>query len=121
MLASLESDLYAFLSLSEGLPAGTSASGKVVHGTAFISTQSLEYWSRIHEDQLFQDLVVIPCNSVYGSSNSGINAEVGNDISSMHSKPVVKDCPAASMRDTSVRATVLVQPLAVAITMRVDA
>ena len=92
---SVENDLLAILSSEE-----TSTSVEDVSGTAFVSTQSLEDWSRIKEHQLFQGLVFVPCNSVHGCSNfSGDTFNTG---------------------DSDGATSALTQPLAVAITMKVD-
>ncbi|KIW71981.1 hypothetical protein PV04_00206 [Phialophora macrospora] len=109
-------DLLAFLSSDQGASKAEVPLAEVVHGTAFVSTQGLGQWSRLCENQLFENLVVVPCNAVYGWPDSAVD-----DIVSPDSADDGHPCASLGLEssDDGVRAA-LTHPLAVAITMRIN-
>jgi hypothetical protein len=106
----IESDLLAVVS-----SARTRASVKVVHGTGFVSTASLESWSRMHEHRLFAPLVVIPCYTVYGCSNFGAVSDFEQkSLDNINSMTDVRKSSTAQKTSPQTRS------LAMAMTLRID-
>jgi diphthine-ammonia ligase len=108
-------DLLALL-LSNQDPSKTEApSAEVVHCTAFVSTEGVEQWSRLSEHRLFENLVLVPCNAVYGWPDSAVDDILSPDSTGLSSST------APGLRDSDDGAgSSPTQRLAVAITMRIN-
>ncbi|ETI27000.1 hypothetical protein G647_10099 [Cladophialophora carrionii CBS 160.54] len=105
----IRDDLLTFVSVDRGPFKQGAPSAEVVHGTAFISAQGWDHWSLLRRDGLFETLVVVPCESVYGWSNPAVN-----NVEPLGS---ARESPSAPTTELKASPT---QRLAVAITMRID-
>lgn len=118
----VERDLSDFLTANESIDNSMSSSLEVVHGTVLISLEGRRQWSKMQKQALFANLTVIPCNSLYGSR--GVDTIIGGpqvDSSGFSKASTKNGQDISSPPDAAVRPdTVLCQPLAAAVTMRID-
>ncbi|KIW26212.1 uncharacterized protein PV07_09325 [Cladophialophora immunda] len=74
-VAGMESSILDLIQSDDGHEMSSLAPAELVHGTAFIALQGQDEWSRLSGRNLFKDLAVIPCHSLFGSS--GTTPDVG--------------------------------------------
>ncbi|KAJ9606372.1 hypothetical protein H2200_009333 [Cladophialophora chaetospira] len=121
-IACIKDDLLALLFSDVDNLQTTAASANVVYGTAFVSTRGVEAWSRLRQDRLFKDVAVIPCNVVFGHFSSAHDARTEQQGLSASSEPPQGKLSVDRPDD---EATVEMEgascePLAIAITIRID-
>ncbi|EXJ65379.1 hypothetical protein A1O7_01720 [Cladophialophora yegresii CBS 114405] len=112
-------DLHAFLSLDRSPSKEEVPSADLVHGTAFISTHGWDRWSQLRRHRLFETLVVIPCESVYGRtwSNAAVNDAGPSDAARENPSARATGLNDADDGEDRVSPT---RRLAVAITLRIN-
>lgn len=126
----LKHDLTELLS-SKPDNAASSLPLESIHGTAFVSSKHQSQWSKMQKQALFANLAVIPCKSVYG--RSGFTASEGafctthDEIGSSHDLPSTMQHDSTAREASSSMSTAVkpaaaqsCQPLAVALTIRID-
>ncbi|EXJ71064.1 uncharacterized protein A1O5_06057 [Cladophialophora psammophila CBS 110553] len=114
-IAGVESDILNLIlpdNESETLSLGPA---ELVHGTAFITLQAQQEWSRMSGGHLLRNLAVIPCNSLFGSSGVVPSAAAANNLA-------VSSLPAIEF-GTDIQAPAAFYPplpLGLAVVMRID-
>lgn len=103
-IPTLEKDVTDFVSRVDDSGEAASMLPEVVHGTAFISLQNQHDWTEFQRYQLFKNLVITPCNSLYGTSYTVTNS-------------TSRSAPASN----SGHVGMFSQPLSIAVTIRFDA
>jgi hypothetical protein len=121
--ATAEIDLCNYLLQTESVEESASRSAKsaleLVHGTAYVSALGQTEWCRMSRQSLFAKLTVVPCRSVYGQSDFF-------DTVDKSTEPVQNGGIFDASGQTPSHVTsghkgaALCQPLAVALTMRID-
>ncbi|KIW94706.1 uncharacterized protein Z519_04683 [Cladophialophora bantiana CBS 173.52] len=114
-VAGVESDILNMIVPDSGYENSSFSPAELVHGTAFITLQAQEEWSRMRRGHLLGNLAAIPCNSLFGSSGGVSSPAAANNLA-VSSLPAVKfgtdiQGPAALYPPL---------PLGVAMVMRVD-
>lgn len=120
--ATAEIDLCNYLLKNESFGESASSLAKsaleLIHGTAYVSALGQTEWCRMSRQSLFAKLTVIPCRSVYGQSDF--------DSVDKTTEPVLNggNFNASGQRPSHVtsreKGAALSQPLAMALTMRID-